>query len=171
MSESRDTINALQQKIEQMKTAAECRQEDSMPDLQDHGTEDDEEKDNELKREYNTLEQTENRRIFDLMEGILSKQSPYLDPKFSRHDLCMLSGTNRTRLNVILMQCTGVSSTAYINNLRLEHAVELIREHPEYIISHIAEECGLPNASTFHRLFRERYDMTPNEYRNAIFEK
>lgn len=105
------------------------------------------------------------------MEGILSKQSPYLDPKFSRHDLCMLSGTNRTRLNVILMQCTGVSSTAYINNLRLEHAVELIREHPEYIISHIAEECGLPNASTFHRLFRERYDMTPNEYRNAIFEK
>ena len=26
-------------------------------------------------------------------------------------------------------------------------------------------------ASTFHRLFRERYDMTPNEYRNAIFEK
>ena len=64
-----------------------------------------------------------------------------------------------------------ISSTAYINNLRLEHAVELIREHPEYIISHIAEECGLPNASTFHRLFRERYDMTPNEYRNAIFEK
>ena len=171
LSESRDTINALQQKIEQMKTAAECRQEDNMPDLQDHGTEDDEEKDNEPKREYNTLEQIENRRIFDLMEGILSKQSPYLDPKFSRHDLCMLSGTNRTRLNVILMQCTGVSSTAYINNLRLEHAVELIREHPEYIISHIAEECGLPNASTFHRLFRERYDMTPNEYRNAIFEK
>lgn len=171
LSESRDTINALQQKIEQMKTAAECRQEDNMPDLQDHGTEDDEEKDNEPKRGYNTLEQIENRRIFDLMEGILSKQSPYLDPKFSRHDLCMLSGTNRTRLNVILMQCTGVSSTAYINNLRLEHAVELIREHPEYIISHIAEECGLPNASTFHRLFRERYDMTPNEYRNAIFEK
>lgn len=171
LSESRDTINALQQKIEQMKTAAECRQEDNMPDLQDHGTEDDEEKDNEPKREYNTLEQIENHRIFDLMEGILSKQSPYLDPKFSRHDLCMLSGTNRTRLNVILMQCTGVSSTAYINNLRLEHAVELIREHPEYIISHIAEECGLPNASTFHRLFRERYDMTPNEYRNAIFEK
>lgn len=44
LSESRDTINALQQKIKQMKTAAECRQEDSMPDLQDHGTEDDEEK-------------------------------------------------------------------------------------------------------------------------------
>lgn len=59
LSESRDTINALQQKIEQMKTAAECRQEDNMPDLQDHGTEDDEEKDNEPKREYNTLEQIE----------------------------------------------------------------------------------------------------------------
>lgn len=26
-------------------------------------------------------------------------------------------------------------------------------------------------AQCVHRLFRERYDMTPNEYRNAIFEK
>jgi AraC-like DNA-binding protein len=31
----------------------------------------------------------------------------------------------------------------------------------------VAEQCGFTNRSTFTRLFREQYSMTPTEYRKA----
>ena len=104
-------------------------------------------------------------KFFEWMESFLDKYHPYLDSNFNTISLTQLTGINRNRLNNILMQHANCTIAVYINNLRIEHAAKLIREHPGYIISHIAEKCGLPNTSTFHRLFRERYTMTPAEYK------
>lgn len=119
----------------------------------------------------NAWEQTENRLIFERMEITLAQKLPYLDRNFNRMDLAALAGVGRNRLNSIILQCKNISPAIYINNLRLEHAAQLIKEHPEYIISRIAESSGLPNISTFHRLFRDHYGMTPMEYKKALFSK
>ncbi|MGM9749288.1 MAG: helix-turn-helix transcriptional regulator, partial [Candidatus Cryptobacteroides sp.] len=62
---------------------------------------------------------------------------------------------------------TGTTFTRYINNLRLEYSVVLMKEKPHYTINAIASECGFPNPSTFYRLFFERFSMTPSEYLRA----
>lgn len=123
------------------------------------------------KTPINAWELAENRMIFERMETILAQKRPYLERNFNRMDLAVLAGVGRNRLNTIILQNKNISPALYINNLRLEHAAQLIKEHPEYIISRIAESSGMPNISTFHRLFRERYSMTPMEYKKALFSK
>lgn len=51
----------------------------------------------------------------------------------------------------------------YINNLRLEKAVELF-EHGSTTITEVAMSVGFRNLSYFHRAFRKKYGMTPKEF-------
>lgn len=160
LQESRNTINELRK---QMEEAAEVKN-GAIPN--DTETDDD-----DASTLSGSWELAENRMIFERMEVILGQKLPYLDRNFNRMDLAALAGVGRNRLNDIILQCKNMSAALYINNLRLEYAAQLIKEHPEYIISRIAENCGLPNISTFHRLFRDRYGMTPMEYKKALFSK
>ncbi|MCD7899847.1 MAG: helix-turn-helix domain-containing protein [Bacteroides sp.] len=54
-----------------------------------------------------------------------------------------------------------------MNNLRLESAIKILKENPEISISEVAEKCAIPNISTFYRLFKDKYGMTPVEFRDA----
>lgn len=179
LNESRNIINELRKQIEAGKkekatekyaeVPAELQPEVRQPEserLRDIAEQpDDSEKDDASI----TWEEAENRAVFEHMEALLSEKRPYLDRYFSRIELASLAGIGRHRLNAILLQEKATNPANYINNLRLEYAAMLIREHPEYIISRIAENSGLPNISTFHRLFRERYGMTPVEYKKALY--
>lgn len=157
LNESRNIINELRMQIEagENETATENSYVDAPAEQQDDAPA--------------TREKAENSVVFERMETLLSEKLPYLDRRFSRIELASLMGVGLHRLNTILLQQKQTSPANYINNLRLEYAAMLIKEHPEYIISRIAEDSGLPNISTFHRLFRERYGMTPVEYKKALY--
>jgi AraC-like DNA-binding protein len=57
----------------------------------------------------------------------------------------------------------GVSPIKYINNLKIEHARELI-ESQMYSISEAAFHSGYSDSSSFSRDFKKHFDMTPGEY-------
>ena len=58
----------------------------------------------------------------------------------------------------------GVSPSAYVNRIRMEHATRLLAGS-DTTISEIALDCGLENLSHFYRIFRQHYGMTPRAYR------
>ena len=56
--------------------------------------------------------------------------------------------------------------SAYINNYRLEYAYRLLRDlDNKQTIDGIAKASGFSTVRTFQRLFKERYGMTPAEFR------
>lgn len=59
---------------------------------------------------------------------------------------------------------TGLTPSAYINKIRVEHAAHLLRSD-EQAIDAVVETCGFDNTSYFYRLFRHQYGMTPKQYR------
>ncbi|MGN1281643.1 MAG: AraC family transcriptional regulator [Succinivibrio sp.] len=61
-------------------------------------------------------------------------------------------------------RATGLSFTSYVNNYRLEMAVNEI-EKGEKPISEIAVNHGFENESYFFRLFKKKYGTTPLKYR------
>ena len=75
---------------------------------------------------------------------------------------------NKNRFGKILQENVHMTTTGYINNKRLEYAVKLLMDAPNFTITAIAEASGLPNIPTFNRLFRNKFGMTPSEYRNSI---
>lgn len=53
--------------------------------------------------------------------------------------------------------------TDYIGNLRLQHALRLLREE-HTSITETAMQTGFPNTSTFIRKFKQQYGLTPKQY-------
>lgn len=60
----------------------------------------------------------------------------------------------------------GTTPSEYINAIRMDHAARQLTGTSD-TISEIAEGCGLPNLSHFHKLFLETHGETPQRYRKA----
>lgn len=59
---------------------------------------------------------------------------------------------------------TGEHFASYVKNLRLDHAREEL-EHTDHSITRIAVDNGFSTPSALNRIFRDKYDITPTEYR------
>lgn len=59
---------------------------------------------------------------------------------------------------------TGVTSIDYINDFRMNKAIELLMNTEDSIME-TAIQVGMHNISYFNRLFKKKYEMTPKEYR------
>lgn len=57
---------------------------------------------------------------------------------------------------------TGKNFSDYLLDVRMKHAVKLLRENKK--ITDISSACGYRNPSYFTRVFREYYKCTPSEY-------
>lgn len=64
----------------------------------------------------------------------------------------------------------GISCTDYVNNLRIQHACELL-EHSTFPSFRIASECGFNDPSYFNRVFHKQMKTTPNKYRKLFCQK
>lgn len=115
-----------------------------------------------------TEEEEKNQLLFEKLDSVITREKLFLNPDLSRDDFVKLTGVNKNKVGKMLQQNTGLSTTGYINKKRLEYAAKLLKNNPDYTIPTIAESCGLPNVPTFNRLFRNKFGMTPSEYRKIM---
>jgi two-component system response regulator YesN len=66
-----------------------------------------------------------------------------------------------------VQQSTGKSVTAYVTQLRMERAMQLLKSRPDMRIGDVAEQCGFLDVAYFSRVFRQYYGMTPTLARNG----
>lgn len=102
---------------------------------------------------------------FMRMESVIVSRRLFLDPKFGRDDLLRATGIGKNDLVPLLRKYAGsVNLSDYINRLRLEYAVRLMKEHRNHTIDSIAEASGFNSRSTFYRAFLKIWGMTPTQY-------
>lgn len=109
-----------------------------------------------------------NGELFVRFDRKVRQEKMYLDYHLGRDDYARVMGVDKNRFASVLKECSTGNLSAYLNNLRLEYSVDLFQEHPDWSISRIAEMSALPNLSTFYRLFKEKYGMSPNLFRSKI---
>jgi len=64
----------------------------------------------------------------------------------------------------------GVSFKLWLNNLRLNRSQELL-ESTALSITHISEQAGFSSEQIFRKHFKQRFDTTPNAWRNLFRSK
>ena len=114
----------------------------------------------------------ENESLFLKFDQQVKEQKLYLNYKLMRDDYAHLMGVDRNRFASILKLFTaGGNLSCYLNDLRLEYSVSLFRNHPDWPISRVATESALPSLSTFYRLFKDKYGISPNSFRKTFLKK
>lgn len=115
---------------------------------------------------------SENEELFLTFDRQVKEQKLYLDYQLTRDDYARLMGVDRNRFASILKLFTaGRNLSSYLNDLRLEYSVGLFRNHPDWPISRVAAESALPSLSTFYRLFKDKYGISPNSFRKTFLKK
>ena len=109
----------------------------------------------------------EDRKMFVVIYNEIITRKLYLKPGFSRDDAISIVPMSMKQFSA-LFQKYSTGFVSFVNILRLEHSLELIRSNQEYTIEGIALDSGFSNRQTFHRLFVEKYGMTPTEYKRLL---
>lgn len=95
------------------------------------------------------------------LEQLMNKQQLYLQHDLKISDVALLLGSNRTYIQRSIMELSGESFTKYINRKRIEYAIELQKNHPEYNIETIATQSGYTHLGTFYRNYKIVTGKTP----------
>ncbi len=107
-------------------------------------------------------------RLFRQIDTAIREERLYANANLQRQDILDRWSLRRQTLNELLSAYAGGDSfPAYINTLRLEEAVHQLRENPERTLLAIAESTGF-TAANFRLQFKQRFGMTPQEYRENL---
>ena len=120
------------------------------------------------RHKINEKNRTPDPELFRTIDRIIREQRLYANASLQRQDILnRFSISRRTLSDLLAAHAGGQSLTAYINAMRLQDAVHLLRDEPGMSLSDIAENVGFTPA-TFRDQFKRQFGMTPTEYRQNL---
>lgn len=105
-------------------------------------------------------------QLFCYLSERMHEEKLFTRPDLNRKDLATILGTNESYLATAIRNNTDNKTfREYITDLRLKYAVRLLAENREMSIEAIGETAGFNVRTTFFRAFRDRFGMSPSDYR------
>lgn len=100
----------------------------------------------------------------ELMERIMKVVNENMgDSDFNVEKMCDEVGVSRTQLHRKLKEMTGVPTSEFLRDIRLNEAARLIRER-KINITQVSYMVGFANNSHFSTAFKKYFGMSPTEY-------
>ncbi|MBQ8095915.1 MAG: helix-turn-helix domain-containing protein [Prevotella sp.] len=100
-------------------------------------------------------------RISQLMEH----EQLFLDSDLKLTDLATRLNTNRNVVSACINTQLGCSFSQFISNYRVEHAKQLLRQHPDIKMAEVWMQSGFTTESSFFRAFKATTGKTPSEWK------
>lgn len=107
-----------------------------------------------------------NNRFFEIFS--------YIESNYTKE--CSLSGAakqigmNYSYISRDFKRLVGINFNDYVNLLRLNMACHLLK-NTDYSVTECSLESGFGSTHTFNRNFKDRYGVTPNQYRQSFREQ
>lgn len=108
--------------------------------------------------------QTESGRDSDRLKALLRCVHERYAEKLTVAELSAAAYISERECFRLFHSCLHTTPTEYITSFRLREAADRLIKTPESA-SNIAYSCGFSSGSYFGKLFRERFGLTPTEYR------
>lgn len=112
-------------------------------------------------------EAEENCLLFQQLDRIVTSKMLFTQQDLLRDKLTKHIGVDKNRFARILQQNGQENMSTYLNNKRMEYAMEILKKHPTYNIATVAKMCGI-SISTLNRTFKNKYMMTPSDFRDSL---
>lgn len=112
-----------------------------------------------------TLTEVDRALYIRLNHEVLARRL-YLNPDFSRKDLLTEFKISANKFALLFKKFAGCTFSQYIQDRRLDYAVKLMREKPEWNFDAIAKEAQMSNGA-FYSHFKRRFGMSPAEFKTG----
>lgn len=106
--------------------------------------------------------------VFEQISYLVKDKKLYLNNQLSRDMILNEISISKTVFARVIQAKTGANFISYVNELRINHSIKLLKQYPNYTIESIAMDSGFNNVRSYYRVFKERFDMSPAEYRKAM---
>ena len=129
-------------------------------------------KKNKRKDLLNDVIDTEYLELFEKIEQLMKEKQVWVNPDYNVLQLSKDIGTNTLYISQSINKFAKMNVRSYLNEYRLKEFIGNIEEIKKGKIS-IKEafcSCGFNSQSTFNRVFKNKFNMTPQEYLNNFIE-
>lgn len=110
--------------------------------------------------------------VVKILDGLkrFEEEKKYLKLDCTINDVAEFINTNKTYLSKVINVVKKKPFTNYVNELRLIHAIQLLKskDYKKYTIKAISKEAGFKSKSTFNSAFKEYTGLTPSEFLKSI---
>lgn len=94
----------------------------------------------------------------------------YIDENYahplSMQSVCEKIGISQTYLSRLFRKYSDTTFNAYLTRRRIEAALKLLQEHPDFLLRDIAACVGYEDASYFSKVFHQYTGFSPSQYTN-----
>lgn len=107
-------------------------------------------------------------KISTALVAKMQKEKLFLQDDLSLGSLAEEVGVHPNALSFVINESFGQNFNEFINGYRLEHFISLLKNDTESTILRLAFDSGFNSKSVFNRVFKEKFDLSPVEYRNTL---
>ncbi len=106
--------------------------------------------------------------LFEQIRRFILEEKLYLDPQFGRQQLIDRLHLSKESIGAAFSKGSQYTSLAsFVNEMRLIHGAKLLVENPKMSITDVATASGFASNITFSHNFKERYALTPSNFREG----
>jgi len=110
-------------------------------------------------------------QLYNRICRLMREKQLYTDSDLNRESLASELGTNYNVVAAAIRECAnGQTIGDFIDDWRLRYAAAMLRDTND-AIGFIVEQSGFSSRSHFSSIFRDKFKMTPSEYRKVANEK
>lgn len=100
----------------------------------------------------------------DLIYNAVEYVAKNFRDEFTLEKMAYDLGVSKYVLSRMFAKTFHCNFNRYVNGVRLNYAASAL-EHTQESITNVCLDCGFESQRTFNRVFKDRYKMTPREYR------
>lgn len=105
------------------------------------------------------------RKLLDATVEIIKRN--FDNPEFDMAMLAAELNMGRSKMFVRLKEVVGLTPNEFTLKLKLEEALRMLQEEPQYNVSEISYKLGFNSPRYFSRCFKSFYGVSPQNYRKA----
>ena len=109
--------------------------------------------------------------VYNRMCEFMTDKKPFLADSYSLDELAKSLYTNKSYLSKMVNACTGMNFSQFMNNYRVQYAMELFKKDTRLRVSELAMMSGFKSGVTFNLAFKLFLNQNPsewcNDYRNS----
>ncbi|WP_448564810.1 helix-turn-helix domain-containing protein [Thalassotalea ganghwensis] len=122
------------------------------------------------KYQKNVLDEDLSKSLLASIEATISKDKLFCLPDFRQADLSNATGLSIAMISQVINKEVGLNFNDYMNEYRINYVKELLADsdQSDKDIQTLALEAGFSSKATFYRVFKEKMQVTPTQYRKQV---